>query len=125
VTASRSSIQIQWTAPDNGGSAISNYHVYEAPGTTPAAQDFAFVSDTGYTLTYTKSIGLVAGQTYNFKVLAVNLVGQGPLSPAVARLAATVPNPPTNLVMVSQSTTSISFSWTEASDNGGSIVTDF
>ena len=83
------------------------------------------MADTILSLTYTLSIGIVPGNTYNFKVLAVNSVGQGPLSPLVSRLAATVPNPPTNLQIISQSTTSISFFGSEASNNGGSIVTDF
>lgn len=72
--------------------------MYQATGTSPASQDFAFVADTGYTLTYTRSIGLVAGNIYNFKVLAKNLIGLGPLSATVSRIAATVPNPPINLV---------------------------
>ncbi len=83
------------------------------------------MADTILSLTYTFSIGIVPGNTYSFKVLSVNSVGQGQLSPLVSRIAATVPNPPTNLQIISQSTTSISFFWSEASNNGGSIVTDF
>ena len=36
-----------------------------------------------------------------------------------------MPNSPENLAVVTQSTTAITFSWDESSNNGGSLVTDF
>ena len=68
---------------------------------------------------------VVASEIYWFKVAAKNLVGTGLLSDGISRIAASVPQPPTNLVMVSQSTTSISFSWTQNANDGGSPVTDY
>lgn len=56
---------------------------------------------------------------------AKNLVGAGLQSAAVSRIAASVPNPPLGLALVSQSTTSITFSWTSNANNGGTPVTDY
>jgi large repetitive protein len=61
VSSSRSSIQIQWTAPSSGGSPITKFNVYEADGVSPSTESYAFVSDTGLVQSYTKSIGLIAG----------------------------------------------------------------
>ena len=44
---------------------------------------------------------IVPAQTYWFKVLAINLVGPGLLSDGVSRIAASVPSPPLDLVMIS------------------------
>jgi hypothetical protein len=55
----------------------------------------------------------------------MNLVGSGLLSDSVSRIAASVPSPPLDLVQVAQSTTSITFSWTENANDGGTPVTDY
>lgn len=99
--------------------------MYEASGDSPQEIDFAQVADTGLTRSYTKSISVSPGLRYHFKVLALNAVGPSELSPAVDKIAATIPNAPINLQMISQSETSISFSWEQASNNGGSEVTDY
>ena len=52
-------------------------------------------------------------------------MGSSYKSNAVSRLAATIPNAPTSLQVISQSIGSISWSWVEASNNGGSEVTDY
>lgn len=49
VTAGSASIQIEWDAPDNGGSPITNYYVYIAVGTSPSAADFLYHADTDVT----------------------------------------------------------------------------
>ena len=125
VSASSASIQIEWDEPASGGTVITNYHVYEAEGETPADIDFALVQDTALTRSYTKSISVTPGQRYHFKVLAVNQVGESGLSLAVDRIAATIPNAPTGLATISQSTTQISFSWLPVANDGGSSVTDY
>lgn len=47
------------------------------------------------------------------------------LSDGISRIAASVPSAPLDLVLVSQSTTSITFAWTPNGNNGGSPVTDY
>ena len=99
--------------------------MYEASGESPQEIDFAKVADTGLTRSYTKSISVTPGLRYHFKVLAINAVGSSELSPAVDKIAATIPNAPINLELLSQSATSISFSWQQAANNGGAEVTDY
>ncbi|MCX6652682.1 MAG: fibronectin type III domain-containing protein [Methanomassiliicoccales archaeon] len=79
-------VVLAWTAPaDNGGSAITNYNVYRS--TTETGTYSLIASPVG--LTYTDT-GLTNGQTYWYKVGAVNVVGEGAQSPAVSVL---VPQP--------------------------------
>lgn len=49
--------------------------------------------------------GATTGKTYGFKISAVNVVGEGPLSPAGSIIAARVPDKPTLLTKVSASVT--------------------
>ena len=125
TTASSASIQIQWTEPASGGSTITNYLVFEAAGEEPSDSDFEFVLSTGTTRTHTKSSGVSPGQLYHFKIIALNLVGPSPESDPVSRLAATIASAPTSLSTLAQSTSSVSFSWAEAANNGGSEVSDY
>lgn len=64
-------------------------------------------------------------ERYWFKVAAKNLVGKGSLSDSVSRIAASVPAAPLGLELISQSTTSITFSWSTNANDGGSPVTDY
>ncbi|HEY1402707.1 MAG TPA: hypothetical protein VGB05_01130, partial [Pyrinomonadaceae bacterium] len=70
VTGSRSgsTVNLSWSTPDNGGSAITSYKVYRGSGTTATLLG----SVTGTTFTDT---AYAAGQVY--RVTAVNSVGEG------------------------------------------------
>ena len=57
---------MNWTAPSNGGSAITSYTITPYVGTTAQA-----------TTTIT---GLTNGTTYTFKISATNAIGTGPQS---------------------------------------------
>jgi hypothetical protein len=98
--------------------------VYVASGSAVAAEDYVLQADTALTLQYLMT-SVTAAETYWFKIQAKNLVGLGPLSDGVSRIAASVPSPPVNLEMVSQSTTSLTFEWTTNANDGGSPVTDY
>jgi hypothetical protein len=68
------SVNLSWTKPSDGGSAILFYNIYRATspggeGSTPYKQN---VSGTTYTDT-----GVSNGTTYYYKVTAVNSVGEG------------------------------------------------
>ena len=69
--------------------------------------------------------GLTPGKYYQFKLRAKNYVGLSPFSSFVRIIAASVPQPPTNLVRTSSQTTSVVFSWSPNAENGGASVFDY
>ncbi len=74
--AGDASATLSWTAPTfDGGSALTGYRVYR--GTTPGNE--SFLQSVGTVTSFADS-GLTNGQTYYYKVSAVNAVGEGPLS---------------------------------------------
>ena len=102
-------IDLSWTAPSNGGSAITGYFIeYSINGVTY----FTLVSNTGTTSTTYTDIGLTSGQIYYYRVSAINAIGTGTASSPASATATTVPQTPTiSSVSVSSSTqVSISFS---------------
>ena len=108
----------------NGGTPITDSKIYWNSGVDNGA--FSLLSDT--TLgqnSYTHQSGLTGGVYYEFKVVATNAIGDGGYSATIRIIAASVPDPPTGLTKVSTSKTSVAFSWTEPSNNGGSVVTDY
>lgn len=77
VALARKSATVSWTAPNNGGSAITSYSVYayRSGGTTASLAQTVSGNSTSATFT-----GLVIGSTYVFRVLATNSVGSSSLS---------------------------------------------
>jgi hypothetical protein len=75
--AGNASATVSWTAPSNGGSAITSYTV--TPFIGAAAQ--APVTVTGNPPATTTTVtGLTNGTSYTFKVTATNAIGTGPAS---------------------------------------------
>ncbi|GIG87380.1 fibronectin type III domain-containing protein [Plantactinospora endophytica] len=89
VSAGTNSAQLSWTAPSNGGSAITSYTV--TPFVGGVAQPAQVFSGSSTSVTVT---GLTAGTSYTFRVAATNAAGTGPTS---AASAAVTPNPPPTL----------------------------
>ncbi len=84
VTAGTAAATLTWTAPGNGGSAITGYLVTPFIGTV--AQPAQVFAGTATTQTVT---GLTAGTVYTFTVAAQNLAGTGPAS---AKSGSVTPN---------------------------------
>ncbi len=86
--AGNASAAVSWSAPNNGGSAITSYTVTPYAGVTAQAP----VQVTGAPpATTTQVPGLTNGTAYTFKVAATNAVGTSPASaasPAVTPAAA-------------------------------------
>lgn len=88
-------IVLNWTAPADGGSPITNYKVYRS--TTSGAEVLVVAggcSSLGNVLTCTDS-GLTNGTMYYYKVSAVNVIGEGPQSDE-ANATPSAPMPPMN-----------------------------
>jgi hypothetical protein len=70
IATSTSQIVIDWTSPNNGGSSITSYGLWWNSGS--GSTYTSLVGEVGpYTsLTYTITLGIVSGTSYNFKIRA-------------------------------------------------------
>ncbi|MFH5878538.1 fibronectin type III domain-containing protein [Arthrobacter sp. NA-172] len=124
ATAGNASATVSWTAPANGGSAITSYAVTPHAGTTALAP----VTVTGNPPATTANItGLTNGTAYTFTVTATNAIGTSPASAASAPVTptagATAPSAPTGVTATAGSA-SATVSWS-APANGGSAITSY
>ncbi|MGH9910429.1 MAG: DUF2341 domain-containing protein, partial [Nitrososphaerales archaeon] len=81
-----SEVVLIWSAPPDGGSPITDYIIEFKQSTSSI---FSVFSDGISTSTTTTVTGLSNGISYDFRVSAVNAIGQGPPSNAVTE----IPNP--------------------------------
>ncbi len=110
---------LTWTAPtDTGGSTISGYNVYR--GSLPDGEGATLVA-AGVQAPFTDT-GLDDSTTYYYQVSAVNSVGAGLRSEAVAVTALHVPPSPHNLVAVAGDRT-VDLAWEASASNDGSPLT--
>ncbi len=123
AVAGNATATVSWTAPGNGGSAITSYTVTPFIGAT--AQTPVVVNGTPPATTTTVT-GLTNGTAYTFTVTATNAIGTGPpsaASNAVTPTAPTAPAAPTGVAAVAGDRTA-TVSWT-APGNGGSAITSY
>ena len=116
----RNSITIAWTAPsDNGGSAITGYVVQHREDGTSTWTDTTVSGGTTRTATISS---LDVDTDYEFRVYAVNSVGNGTASGVLddSTEAASVPGAPTGVQTDVQTSTTLSIVWVAPSDDGGS-----
>jgi hypothetical protein len=122
ATAGNAQATVSWTAPSNGGSAITGYTITPYIGGVAQAPSSAGASATSATLT-----GLTNGTAYTFTVAAINAIGTGPASAqsnVVTPTAPTAPGAPTNVVATAGDSQA-SLTWTAPSSNGGSAITGY
>ena len=111
-----SSAKVAWLAPSGNGSAITGYIVTPyLSGVAQAPQSF------NSTATSVVATGLTNGQTYTFKVTAVNSVGAGTPSSFTPSVLVGLPSAPGFLKVVSQSGAA-KLSWWAPSGNGSPIT---
>ena len=108
-------VALNWRAPNSGGSAIK-YYEYNVDGG-------AWISTRGKPTSYTVT-GLTNGETYRFRVRAVNSVGPGAESKPARATPATVPGAPRNLTLTSGSQYMMLI-WERPADNGGLPITGY
>ena len=113
-------VTLNWTAPSsNGGSAITGYSIYR--GTTSGTETLLITL--GNAISYS-NIGLTNGQTYYYKVSAINSVGEGLVSNEVTAMPMNpdvVPSAPT-LISATPGNKTVTLTWTAPSVNGGSAI---
>jgi hypothetical protein len=80
VSAGDGQAQLSWTAPYDGGDAITEYRIYTCTGAACTAGTGPYTTATASPVTIT---GLTNGTTYGFAVQAVNTVGAGVASATV------------------------------------------
>lgn len=110
-------IQVSWSAPPDGGSAITGYSVSVSPA------DIAPVSTNAGT-TVAKLTGLSNGTAYTVSVTATNAVGTSPVAAAnpVTPEAAIAPDPPTNLTVISTGPGAVDLEWLPPTDAGTDTI---
>ena len=89
ATGASGVISLTWTAPSNGGSAITGYKIYQSTVSGSETLLATISPATSYTNT-----GLTDGVTYYYKVSAVNAIGEGAQSAEVYAVPTTVSRSP-------------------------------
>ena len=116
ATRGNRQVMLSWVQP-SGGAEVTHYE-YELDGSGTWTSTGS--TDTDYTVT-----GLTNGQTYTFRVRAVNSAGPSAASTASASVTpATVPGAPTGL-SVTVSDQRVDLIWTAPASNGGQSITDY
>jgi len=117
VTPGNGQATLTWTAPNNGGSPITEYQYSQDGG------EWKGISSSG-TLTTCTVTGLTNGTTYTFEVRAVNSAGKEgissgaqPVTPALMM----VPSKPDNFTATSGNG-QVTLRWTTPNDNGSPIT---
>jgi hypothetical protein len=118
-TRGNQTISLSWTAPDDGGRAITGYTVTEVqptPGAVTCSMTGATSCQVG---------GLTNGVPYTFTVHATNSIGDGPESdPSAPVTPMTAPGAPTG-VTATPGNTSASVSWSAPVATGGGTITAY
>jgi Fibronectin type III domain len=96
ATAVGGDVQINWTAPNDGGSAITGYEVYDATATGGESQ--LLPPACSVTATDTScTVSLTPGQPYFFEVVAVNANGTSAVSSEVTATPTSAAGAPTGV----------------------------
>ncbi len=116
-TYSSGAVTVSFTAPNDGGSAITNYQYSTNNGVTWS--EFS-PEDATSPVTIT---GLTNGTTYQIKLRALNISGPGTESSAITATPSTTPNAPTSL-STTNANQRVTVNFTVPND-GGSAITNY
>jgi fibronectin type 3 domain-containing protein len=120
ATPGNAQVLLVWIAPSSdGGASITGYKVYR--GTTSGGE--VLLATLGSVLTYMDA-SIINGQTYYYRVSAVNSVGESPLSAEVSAKPATVPSSPMS-VQISSGNGTNTVSWGTPEDDGGAVIQNY
>lgn len=117
IPISSTRVILSWSpSQNNGGASITGYFLeYKTPTT-----NYVPIAILGNVTTYTHT-GLSPGQTYIYKVAAINSAGIGNPSSEAAVSLSSIPLPPRNLVVTAISDTKIFLLWNTPINASGVI----
>lgn len=117
LTAGDSQVTLNWSPPsDNGGSGITMYKIYRSI----ASGGESFLTNCGANCTWIDA-HLVNGQTYYYRVSAVNAVGEGAFCDEASVVPARLPTNPT-VLSATGGLQNITVTWNAPTDMGGGIT---
>jgi len=123
VTAGNAQASLTWSAPAyNGGTAITDYTIEYKLTSEPII--WSTFSDGISTNTTGIVTGLVNGSSYDFRIRAVNAIGQGSESTTVATTPITIPGAPLTVV-ATRGNTQASVAFLPPLSDGGSVITSY
>lgn len=111
-------VTVTWSAPSfDGGSEVTGYHIYG--GTSPGEEVRLDSVEAGATSWAHE--GLANGQTYYYRVTAVNAFGESAPSDEISAVPVHVPSAPTD-VSVTGGLRNITVAWNASGTDNGSAV---
>src|SRR5256712_1882180 len=120
TTSGNAQVSLSWSAPsNNGGSAITSYNIYRSTSSGTET----LLATIGNVLSYTDT-AVTNGQTYFYKVTAVNSVGESSQANEASATPAAIPSAPQNLVAF-PGNAKVGLTWSAPSSNGGSAITGY
>ncbi len=126
ATAYVETVEVRWSAPDDGGNRITGYTVMDQSGTHTCATTMAAGFDGTPTSCYVRD--LTPGQSYSFSVIASNQIGPGegsnPSNAVVLLPEPTVPGKPTG-VKASAGNGWAWVTWTPSTFHGSAVHTQY
>ena len=131
LSQSKTQIGIAWSDPvDLGGSPLLQYKVQMDGGTSSGVTELTTIATINNAasdeyLTVPSNTPLVEGDIYSFRVIAINLVGEGTPSQSFSAMAAVRTGAPGNPTRKTATTDSVTIEWTVPSDDGGDPVDDY
>ena len=124
TTPHDSQMELSWTAPANGGSAITDYLVQYKLSSEPTI--WTTFAHTASVATNNFVTGLTNGLSYDFKVSAININGTGIASDiATTTPVQSTPSAPQNLLAGNTVSNQIDLTWSAPVSDGGANITDY
>ncbi|MGA2654157.1 MAG: fibronectin type III domain-containing protein [Terracidiphilus sp.] len=119
ATPGNTSISLSWSAPSStGGSGLTQYLLYDR---FTGSSTFALYASTTASQTNATATSLTNGQSYDFEVLAQNIIGTSTASNIVSSTPYTIPNSPTG-ISATAGNAEATISFTPGSNGGSSVL---
>ena len=123
ITPGNAQLSVAFTAPSNGGSAITDYE-YSTDGGTSFKSGATTSSPITITTVSASSVALVNGTSYNVQIRAKNANGVGSATSSTTGTPRTAPGAPT-IGMITAGNGQLSVAFTAPASDGGSAITDY